>query len=239
MIGFRQFLLEFASPTSFEDSLKLALRSTGMDKVYLECKIPLKGTIDLDRLIDKIGASRSGGVKERNIMFYDTKDQSYRNNHQIVRTRDDGHDLEIVHKTRGDFENVMNDKSKITKFKVEAIANNDGTHHLSYMHTTEVNKLPSDIKAVTHKSIVEKNQDLKPIDFGHDIEAKQNVSMWYADGSPLIGEYAFQCKVDKHEAKHIQPAEDYYNHLVNKLSAYIETGMTKTEAVYKLTGKHI
>lgn len=241
MITFRQYLLsEFAAPTSFHDALKLALRTSGLKKIYLECKVPLKSTVDLSKIISIIGRKPVGGIKKRSIMFYDTPDKDMLKSNKIVRTRSEGSGIEVTQKTRGDFPTVISDKTPITKFKVEAIAKGDKGYKLVYSHNHEVEHLPNkeDLAPITKKQIVEHLQELEPLSFSHDIDVKENVCMWYSDDKPLIGEYEFSCHIHKDDLKHLEKIEEYYAKVLKDLSSYIETGLTKTQAVYNLTSKH-
>lgn len=79
--------------------------------------------------------------------------------------------------------------------------------------------------------------DLGELHFGHGLKAKANVAIWRDRGpqTPLIGEFAFQCKFERYEALHHQAkkrSEEFFRTLQLVTRDWVQLDATKTGVVY-------
>ena len=97
------------------------------------------------------------------------------------------------------------------------------------------------VELVNHTAVQEVLLDLGMLDFGKGIEAKANVAVWRTRGDmkQLVGEFAYQCKfkrADEVHAKTMKRAEQFFVALQYAAQDWVELGVTKTAAVYRLKG---
>ncbi len=79
------------------------------------------------------------------------------------------------------------------------------------------------------------------LDFGKGITGKCGVALWRTRGEhkSLVGEFAFQTKVDPEESnikEHLAHCASFYVALQHALSDWLALGVTKTAMVYRLNG---
>src|SRR5512137_2484081 len=97
------------------------------------------------------------------------------------------------------------------------------------------------IDLVNHTIVEEVLQDVGMLDFGKGVEAKANVSLWRTRGDhlPLVGEFAFQIRLERGSAPHEkvrQRAKQFFVSLQYAAEAWLLLGATKTAMVYRLQG---
>src|SRR5262245_9616383 len=100
----------------------------------------------------------------------------------------------------------------------------------------------SDMIELVNQTIVEEVLlDLGKLDFGKGITAKSNCALWRQRGDhmPLVGEYAFQAKLDGRDERHPKVqrrCEEFFIGLQNIAHEWVSVGTTKTGVVYRLKG---
>jgi hypothetical protein len=97
------------------------------------------------------------------------------------------------------------------------------------------------VELVNHTAVEEVLLDIGMLDFGKGIDAKSSVSVWRTRGDmkPLVGEFSFQCKfkrADEVHAKTMKRVEQFFVSLQLLARDWVELGVTKTAAVYRLQG---
>jgi hypothetical protein len=97
------------------------------------------------------------------------------------------------------------------------------------------------VELVNHTAVQEVLLDIGMLDFGKGIEAKSNVAVWRTRGDmkQLVGEFAFQCKFKRKDEFHVKAmkrAEQLLVALQYAAKDWVELGVTKTAAVYRLKG---
>jgi len=104
-------------------------------------------------------------------------------------------------------------------------------------------KLPrtESIALVNATAVEEVLKDIAMLDFGKGIEAKANVAVWRTRGDQkqLVGEFAYQIKVDKRDDLHRiarRRCEQFFVNLQYAAQEWLALGTTKTGAVYRLKG---
>lgn len=104
-------------------------------------------------------------------------------------------------------------------------------------------KLPEteSIALVNHTAVEEVLKDIGMLDFGKGIEAKANVAVWRTRGDQkqLVGEFAFQAKVESQDDFHQaarRRCEQFFVNLQYAAQEWLALGTTKTGAVYRLKG---
>jgi hypothetical protein len=83
--------------------------------------------------------------------------------------------------------------------------------------------------------------ELGQLDFGKGVLAKANVALWRTRGehTPLVGEFAYQCKFERDKALHKkaqQRSDEFFVELQHKASEWVSLGTTKTGMVYRMNG---
>jgi len=83
--------------------------------------------------------------------------------------------------------------------------------------------------------------ELGQLDFGKCVLGKANVALWRTRGehTPLVGEFAYQCKFVRDRALHKkaqQRSDAFFVSLQNKASDWVSLGTTKTGMVYRMNG---
>ena len=107
---------------------------------------------------------------------------------------------------------------------------------------TRIKKSPGEkFELVSNTIIEEVLQDICMLDFGQDIKAKANISIWRTRGEhrPLIGEFAFQVQFrDRKELalEAMQRMEAFFISLQYAAQDWIALNATKTGVVYRLNG---
>ncbi len=97
------------------------------------------------------------------------------------------------------------------------------------------------VELVNHTAVEEVLLDIGMLDFGKGIDAKSSVSVWRTRGDmkQLVGEFSFQCKfkrADEVHAKTMKRVEQFFVSLQLLARDWVELGVTKTAAVYRLQG---
>jgi hypothetical protein len=101
---------------------------------------------------------------------------------------------------------------------------------------------PTDSIALVNTTAVEEVlKDIAMLDFGKGIEAKANVAVWRTRGDQkqLVGEFAYQIKIDKRDDLHRiarRRCEQFFINLQYAAQEWLALGTTKTGAVYRLKG---
>jgi hypothetical protein len=101
---------------------------------------------------------------------------------------------------------------------------------------------PSDaVRLVNHVIVEELLQQLGTLDFGKGISAPCNVALWRsrAEHTPLVAEFAFQCRFKRRNAAHDQVmhrCRDFFVKLQEAGGDWLSLGTTKTGVVYRLNG---
>jgi hypothetical protein len=90
---------------------------------------------------------------------------------------------------------------------------------------------------VNDVAVEEVLHDLGELHFGHGVSAKANVAVWRrrADEKPLVGEFAFQCKLARENELHSKAsrrAEKFFVQLQHGVRDWVQLGTTKTRVVY-------
>jgi hypothetical protein len=97
------------------------------------------------------------------------------------------------------------------------------------------------VELVNQTFIEEVLQDICMLDFGKGMTARANVGMWRTRGEhkPLVGEFAFQYKfksqADVDQAA-IKRCEEFFIKLQTVGRDWLQFGLTKTGALYRLKG---
>jgi hypothetical protein len=114
---------------------------------------------------------------------------------------------------------------------------------LRVLPALKVLKLPEteSVALVNTTAVEEVLKDIAMLDFGKGIEAKANVAVWRTRGDQkqLVGEFAYQIKVDKREDLHLlarRRCEQFFINLQYAAQEWLALGTTKTGAVYRLKG---
>jgi hypothetical protein len=104
-------------------------------------------------------------------------------------------------------------------------------------------KLPrtESVALVNTTAVEEVLKDIALLDFGKGIEAKANVAVWRTRGDQkqLVGEFAYQIKVDRRDDLHRiarRRCEQFFINLQYAAQEWLALGTTKTGAVYRLKG---
>ena len=97
------------------------------------------------------------------------------------------------------------------------------------------------IALVNTTAVEEVLKDIAMLEFGKGIEAKANVAVWRTRGDQkqLVGEFAYQIKVDKREDLHLlarRRCEQFFINLQYAAQEWLALGTTNTGAVYRLKG---
>ena len=96
------------------------------------------------------------------------------------------------------------------------------------------------VEIVSNTIVEEVLQDIGMIDFGGGMTGKANVALWRARGDhrPLIGEFAFQLKINRSDPidNVIKRVEAFFISLQYEAEDWISLGATKTGVVYRLMG---
>jgi hypothetical protein len=97
------------------------------------------------------------------------------------------------------------------------------------------------VELVNQTFIEEVLQDICVLDFGKGMTAKANVGMWRKRGEhkPLVGEFAFQYKFKSRadlDMAAIKRCEEFFIKLQTTARDWLQFGVTKTGALYKLKG---
>lgn len=100
------------------------------------------------------------------------------------------------------------------------------------------------VKLVNEGIVEEVLLPLGMLDFGGDLRAKCDISLWRTRGEhlPLVGEFAFQAKFDSKEKvarKQWDRAKAFYLTLQHEVEDWLALGVTKTAMVYRLKGKGV
>jgi hypothetical protein len=79
--------------------------------------------------------------------------------------------------------------------------------------------------------------DIGEVHFGHGLKAKANVAIWRDRGpqTPLVGEFAFQCKFERYEELHRkarQRSEEFFRTLQLAARDWVQLDATKTGIIY-------
>jgi len=114
---------------------------------------------------------------------------------------------------------------------------------LRVLPALKVLKLPEteSVALVNTTAVEEVLKDIAMLDFGKGIEAKANVAVWRTRGDQkqLVGEFAYQIKVDKREDLRLlarRRCEQFFINLQYAAQEWLALGTTKTGAVYRLKG---
>src|SRR5262249_28423758 len=97
------------------------------------------------------------------------------------------------------------------------------------------------VALVNATAVEEVLKDIAMLEFGKGIEAKANVAVWRTRGDQkqLVGEFAYQIKVDKRDDLHRtarRRCEQFFINLQYAAQEWLALGTTKTRAVYRLKG---
>jgi hypothetical protein len=97
------------------------------------------------------------------------------------------------------------------------------------------------VTLVNTTAVEEVLKDIAVLDFGKGIDAKANVAVWRTRGDQkqLVGEFAYQIKVDKRDDLHRiarRRCEQFFVNLQYAAQEWLALGTTKTGAVYRLKG---
>jgi hypothetical protein len=101
---------------------------------------------------------------------------------------------------------------------------------------------PDDRVEFVNQAVIEEMlQQLGTLDFGKGVTGACNVALWRsrAEGSPLVAEFAFQCKFKRSDQLHqkaMQRCRDFFVELQRIGSDRVWLGTTKTAVVYRLDG---
>ncbi len=79
--------------------------------------------------------------------------------------------------------------------------------------------------------------DIGEVHFGHGLKAKANVAIWRDRGpqTPLVGEFAFQCKFERYEELHHKAkrrSEEFFGTLQLAARDWVQLDATKTGVIY-------
>jgi hypothetical protein len=79
--------------------------------------------------------------------------------------------------------------------------------------------------------------DIGEVHFGHGLRAKANVAVWRDRGpqTPLVGEFAFQCRFERYEELHHKArkrSEEFFRALQLAARDWVQLDATKTGVVY-------
>jgi hypothetical protein len=79
--------------------------------------------------------------------------------------------------------------------------------------------------------------DIGEVHFGHGLRAKASIAIWRDRGpqTPLVGEFAFQCRFERYEELHRkarQRSEDFFRALQLAARDWVQLDATKTGVVY-------
>jgi hypothetical protein len=82
--------------------------------------------------------------------------------------------------------------------------------------------------------------DIGEVHFGHGLKAKATVAVWRDRGpqTPLVGEFAFQCKFERYEELHHKArkrSEEFFQALQRAARDWVQPGATKTGVIYGRT----
>ena len=97
------------------------------------------------------------------------------------------------------------------------------------------------VALVNATAVEEVLKDIAMLEFGKGIDAKANVAVWRTRGDQkqLVGEFAYQIKVDKRDDLHRiarRRCEQFFINLQYAAQEWLALGTTKTGAVYRLKG---
>lgn len=97
------------------------------------------------------------------------------------------------------------------------------------------------LQLVNHTAVEEVLQQLGTLDFGKGFEAASNVSVWRTRGDhrQLVGEFSFQSKFQRRgelSAKALEKCSEFFAMLQHDAQDWVNLGVTKTAAVYRLKG---
>ena len=97
------------------------------------------------------------------------------------------------------------------------------------------------VTLVNHTAVEEVLQELGTLDFGKGMIAPCNVSVWRTRGDQhqLVGEFSYQARFlrrDELSAKALQRSEAFFLALQDEARDWVQLGVTKTAAVYRLKG---
>jgi hypothetical protein len=97
------------------------------------------------------------------------------------------------------------------------------------------------VDLVNHIIVEEVLQDLAELDFGKNVRAKSNASLWRERGEhrPLAGEFSFECKFKRRNELHekaMERCKEFFILLQEIGRDWLALGMTKTAIVYRLKG---
>jgi hypothetical protein len=101
--------------------------------------------------------------------------------------------------------------------------------------------LTESVALVNTTAVEEVLKDIAMLDFGKGIDAKANVAVWRTRGDQkqLVGEFAYQIKVEKRDDLHRiarRRCEQFFVNLQYAAQEWLALGTTKTGAVYRLKG---
>ena len=93
------------------------------------------------------------------------------------------------------------------------------------------------IQVVSGVAVEEVLADIGEVHFGHGLRAKANVAVWRDRGpqTPLIGEFAFQCKFERYQELHHKAkkrSEEFFRMLQLAARDWVQLDATKTGVVY-------
>jgi hypothetical protein len=94
---------------------------------------------------------------------------------------------------------------------------------------------------VNHVAVTELLLDIGTLNFGKGVEPKTSVTVWRTRGDykQLVGECSFQWKFERSNELHektIARCLEFFDELQTVAADWVELGMTKTAAVYRLQG---
>ena len=97
------------------------------------------------------------------------------------------------------------------------------------------------VELVNHMVVEELLQELGTLEFGKGVSADCNVALWRsrAEHTPLVAEFAFQCKFKRSEELHekaMHRVRDFFVSLQEVGRDWVALGTTKTAVVYRLNG---
>lgn len=97
------------------------------------------------------------------------------------------------------------------------------------------------VSLVNHTAVEEVLQQLGTLDFGRGLIAPCSVSVWRTRGDQhqLVGEFSYQARFlrrDDMSAKAMQRSQAFFLALQDEAKDWVQLGITKTAAVYRLKG---
>jgi len=93
------------------------------------------------------------------------------------------------------------------------------------------------VKLVNNMAAEEVLADLGELHFGHGLKAKATIAVWRDRGpqTPLVGEFAFQCKFERYTALHQKAksrADEFFHTLQLAVPEWVQLNATKTGVIY-------